>query len=665
MANSQLPAECPLFVTQGLLYHAKIRSSTVDARPKCDHSTKTIAAMDRQDAMPRHTRRDIFALTGRLLFGALGASTLWSLDAPAAGAEAGSAQTVHGMAMHGHPLLPPGFPHLPFVNPDAPKGGGITFSAFGTFDSLNPLIVRGVAPIEIVGLVYESLLARNGDEPFTLYGLVAESLRVPEDRSWIVFNINPKARFSDGHSVTAEDVVFSWELLRKQGRPYMRSYYGKVKSATVLSPQAVRFDFGSGVDREIPMILGLMPVLPKHLIDAATFNEPSLAVPIGSGPYTITAVDPGNAFTFQRNPDYWGRDLPIRRGFHNAETLRYLFFRDSTAQFEALKSGKVDILTESDPGRWVAGYNFPAVTEGRIIKLAFPSRLPAGMTGLVFNTRREKFSDQRVRQAITLAFDSQRINKQFFHDRYVRSESYFARSSLASTGKPASPLERKLLAPFPDAVWPEIMAGTWHVPESTLADGNRANLRRAYDLLSAAGYTITDGRLVHPKHGQLAIEFLVLTRSQARICVSFAESLRRLGIEVNVRQLEDSQYWARIGTFEFDMIQWTYPASLSPGNEQIHRWTSKYADVERSLNFAGVKNPAVDAMIEALLSMKTREDFVDAVRALDRVLLSGNYVVPLFHLPEIWIAASSRLDHPKTHPLFGTDVNTWWIKPGE
>lgn len=620
--------------------------------------------MTRQNAKPRHTRRDIFTLSGKLVFGALGVSTLWPLDAPAAGAEAGSGRTVHGIAMHGEPLLPPGFSHLPFVNPDAPKGGSLTFSSFGTFDSLNPLIVRGVAPIEIVGLVYESLLARNGDEPFTLYGLVAESLRVPEDRSWIVFNINPKARFSDGRSVTAEDVVFSWELLRKQGRPYMRSYYNKVRAATVLGPRSLRFDFGSGVDREIPMILGLMPVLPKHLIDVAAFNEPSLAIPVGSGPYTVTAVDPGNAFTFRRNPDYWGRDLPIRRGFHNVETLKYLFFRDSTAQFEALKAGKVDILTEKDPGRWVAGYNFPAVKEGRVVKLTFPSRLPAGMTGLVFNTRRKKFRDQRVRQAITLAFDSQRINKQFFHDRYQRSESYFARSSLASTGKPASALERKLLAPFPDSVRPEIMAGTWHVPESTLADGNRTNLRRAYDLLRAAGYTITDGRLIHPKYGPFTIEFLVLTRSQARICVSFAESLRRLGIEVNVRQLEDSQYWARLGTFDFDMIQWTYPASLSPGNEQIHRWTSKYADVERSLNFAGVKNPAVDAMIKALLSMKTREEFVDAVRALDRVLLSGNYLVPLFHLPEIWIAASSRLDYPKTHPLFGTDVNTWWIKPG-
>ncbi|MCB1510738.1 MAG: ABC transporter substrate-binding protein [Hyphomicrobiaceae bacterium] len=567
--------------------------------------------------------------------------------------------------MHGQPALPPDFKHLPYVNPSAPKGGRITLGTFGTFDSLNPMIVRGIAAEGLTGLVYESLLARNANEPFSLYGLIAKHIEVAEDRSAITFHLDPKARFSDGKPVTAEDVVFSWRILRDKGRPYMRGHYSKVKAAEILGPGVVRFSFGSIGDREIPLIMGLMPVLPRHAIDEATFNEPSLKIPIGSGPYVVDDVAPGTTLTLRRNPKYWGRHLPIRRGMHNASEVRYLYYRDNTALFEAFKAGKLDFRSENDPGQWVSGYDFPAIKEGRARKYTFETQLPAGMTGLVFNTRRDKFKDQRVRQAIILAFDARRINKQFFHGRYVRTESFFARSTLASTGHPASSRERSLLAPFGNVLKPDIMAGTWHLPTGAGDDGNRTNLRKAYRLLREAGYVIRDGRLLHRKSGQLAIEFMVLTRAQARVAVAFGESLRRLGIDVKIRQAEDSQYWARLGSFDYDMLQWTYPASLSPGNEQFNRWHSRFADTQRSLNLAGVRNPAVDAMIEVLLTQRDRAGFKAAVRALDRALLSGDYVVPLFHLPKVWVAASSRLDFPKTKVLFGTDVHMWWVKPGQ
>jgi peptide/nickel transport system substrate-binding protein len=568
--------------------------------------------------------------------------------------------------MHGEPALPPGFTHFPYANPDAPQGGRITLGASDTFNSLNPLIIRGVVPEQINSLVYERLLARNANEPFSLYGLIAEAIELPDDRSSITFHINPKAHFSDGVAITPEDVIFSWRLLKDTGRQYMRSYYTKVARAEKLGSATVKFTFASGSDREMPLILGRMPVLPRHLIEnTADFNRPSLHIPVGSGPYRITKVDPGQSIVFERDPNYWARDLPTRRGLFNFEQIRYLYFNDQTPLFEAFKSGLIDFRNERDPGRWVSGYDFPALHEGRIKRYVFPSHLPAGMTGLVFNTRRRKFNDPRVRRAFIHAFDGRRINRQLFHDRYERSQSYFAGSELASTGLRASARERELLAPFSDAVKPAIMDGTWRVPSSGKSSGGRKNLRQAYDLLRQAGYRVRDGRMVDVRTGeQLAVEFLVLSRAQARIVTDYAENLKRLGIAAAIRQVEGSQYWARLQKFDFDIIQWSYTASLSPGNEQIHRWTSAYANAQGSLNFAGVKNKAVDAMIEAMLKMRSRSDFVAAVRAFDRILLSGDYVVPLFHLPNVWVAASTRLAFPETRPLGGIDLNTWWVKPG-
>jgi len=585
------------------------------------------------------------------------------------------AETVHGISMHGVPELGPNFTHLPYVNPRAPKGGRITLGVFGSYNSLNPLIIRGVAPPAIRGLVYESLMTRNGNEPFSLYGLIAEKLEVPDDRSWVIFHINPSAQFSDGKPVTSADVEFSFKILARQGRPYMRSHYAKVAKVEILSAHKIRFTFkelkanntiakSKGRDREIPLIMALMPVLPKHAINPATFNSPSLKPPIGSGPYRVTQVAPGAALTYQRNLKYWGRNLPIRRGLYNADQIHMRYYRDGTALFEALKSGAIDLRRENDPGRWVAGYDFPAIADKRIRKYEFDIKLPAGMTGLVFNTRRPQFKDPNIRRALMIAFDARRINKQLFHDRYRRSQSYFSRSTLSTTAKPATKKERALLALFPKAVKPEIMAGTWRVPGNDTTQAHRKNLRRAFELFKRAGYRLNAGRLVETATAKpFKIQFLVLSRQQARIAVVFAESLKRLGITAKIRQVDDTQYWSRIGIFDFDIIQWSYSASLSPGNEQINRWSSSYADIERSLNYAGVKNPAVDAMIDHMLTAKDRTDFEAAVRAFDRVLLSGDYLVPLFHLPKLWIAASTRLGFPKTTPLFGTSIHMWWVKP--
>ena len=574
-----------------------------------------------------------------------------------------AAEGRHAIAMHGQPKLSADFAHFPYVNPNTPKGGVLTLGETGTFDNLNPFIIKGVAPTGIRGYIYESLLARSADEPFTLYGLVAERLELPEDRSSITFHLNRKARFADGQAITTSDVAFTLDLLRRKGRPYMRSHYGKVAKVEVLDAHTIRFEFNAAGDREIPLIMGLMPILPKHAIDEETFDRTTLAPPLGSGPYKIAKVVPGHSVTFMRRADYWGRDLPSRRGLFNFDEIRLNFFRNSSALFEAFKSGNVDYRPEADPARWIDSYDFPAIKSGKIKKHTFESGLPAGMTGFVFNTRRPKFADPRVRRAFVQAFDADRINRQMFHGRYIRSASYFARSTLAASGRPASAAERLLLGPHSAAVKPALLDGSWTLPRVTDVRSSRANLKTAFGLLKEAGYRLAGRKLVDAKTGKpFTVEFLVTSRQQERLALAFGSDLKKLGITTSIRQMEDSQYWARLGTFDFDIIQWTYRASLSPGNEQIHRWHSRYADVERSYNYPGVKNKAVDAMIDALLKAKGHDEFVAAVRAFDRVLLSGDYVVPLFHDPKQWVAANARLAFPKQTPLFGVDLNTWWFE---
>jgi peptide/nickel transport system substrate-binding protein len=569
------------------------------------------------------------------------------------------AEQVHAIAMHGLPKHASGFSYFPYVNPSAPKGGRLVIGTLGTFDSLNPFIIKGVSPPNVREYVYESLMARSGDEPFSLYGLIAESVEVPEDRSSITFNLRAEARFSDGHPITPEDVIFSHSVLKDKGWPYHRSHYGKVAKAEKTGPRSVRFTFAAPGDREIPLIMGLMPVLPGHKLDAETFERTTLEPPVGSGPYTIVRVDAGRSVIYRRNPEWWARDLAVTRGRFNFDEVRVEFFRDAASMFEAFKSGEIDVRAEDEPGRWIEGYNFPAVADGRVIKREFDTRLPSGMPALVFNTRRPIFADERVRRAFIHLFDAEWINRSLFNDVYKRTQSFFERSDLSSAGRPADAAERALLAPFSQYVKPEIMEGIYRLPVTDGSGENRASLQAAHKLLTEAGWKLEGGHLV--KGGvPLAIEFLAQTRQQERLLLSYARALERLGIALRVRQVDTAQYASRLKTFDFDMIQFTWGSSLSPGNEQISRWGSKAADIEGSLNYPGVKNPAADAMIEALLAATSAEDFTTAVRAFDRVLRSGDYLIPLFYLPKVWVAHWSQLRFPTVAPLGGYDLDTWW-----
>ena len=569
------------------------------------------------------------------------------------------AEPVHGLAMHGQPKYPQGFSHFPYVNPNAPKGGRLALGVLGSFDSLNPFIIRGLSASGLREYVFESLLARSGDEPFTLYGLIAESIELPPDRAWVTFHLRPEARFADGRPITPDDVLFSQAILKEKGWPYHRSHYGKVAKAEKIGERSVRFTFEAAGDREVPLLLGLMPILPRHRLDAEGFDRTTLEPPLGSGPYSVARVDAGRSITYRRNPDWWARDLPVMRGRFNFDEVRVEYFRDASSLFEAFKAGEIDARPEDDPGRWVEGYAFAAVNDGRVIKREFVTELPSGMSALVFNTRRPAFKDPRVRRAFILLFDGEWMNRNLFSGLFKRTESFFERSYLSSHGRPVDARERALLAPFPGLVKPEVLEGTYRLPATEGSGDNRANLQAAHKLLTDAGYEQKAGQLV--KAGRrLSIEFLAQTRAQERLMLSFASTLGKLGIELRVRQVDSAQYNARLKSFDFDMVQWTWSASLSPGNEQVNRWSSRAADIEGSLNLAGVKNLAADAMIEALLQADSEEDFTAAVRAFDRVLISGDYAIPLFHLPKVWVAHWSHLKFPATLPFAGFDVDTWW-----
>ena len=572
--------------------------------------------------------------------------------------------------MHGAPALPADFSHMPYANPDAPKGGRLVQGLLGTFDSLNPLIVRGIAVQQIRGYafergyVYESLMTRGNDEPFTLYGLLADSIETDDARDYVSFHLNPKARFSDGQQVTAEDVLFSWALLRDHGRPNHRQFYSKVAKAVATDPLTVRFDFGGVPDRELPLILGLMPVLPKHATDVATFEETSLAPPLGSGPYRVTKVDPGASVTFTRNPDYWGRDLPVNRGLWNFDEIRLDFYREANSAFEAFKRGLYDFRVEIEPLRWHEGYDFPAARDGQVIRDTIKTGMPEPSDFLVFNTRRQVFSDIRVRQALAVLFDFEWVNRNYFFDLYTRSGGFFAGSELSAYRRPADDRERALLKPFAAHIAPDVMDGSYRLPVSDGSGRDRTTLRSALTLLSQAGYEI-DGTVLrqHATGTPLTFEILVSTRDQERIALAYARDLKRAGIEVTVRSVDAVQFDQRRLGYDFDMIEYRLDQSLSPGNEQWFYWGSQAANDPGTRNYMGARDPAIDAMIAAMLEARARPDFVSAVRALDRSLMAGFYAIPVFNAGEQWIARWNRIERPKVTAVTGYLPETWWQKP--
>jgi peptide/nickel transport system substrate-binding protein len=575
-----------------------------------------------------------------------------------------SAKESYAIAMHGAPALPADFTHMPYANPDAPKGGRLVEGISGTFDSLNPLIVKGLAVQQIRGFVVESLMTRGNDEAFTLYGLLAKSVETDDTRSYVIFHLDPKARFSDGKPVLADDVLFSWALLRDKGRPNHRQFYSKVIQADAPDPRTVRFIFDGTGDRELPLILGLMPILPQHAVDAATFEETSMTAPIGSGPYRVTAVKPGASVTLTRNPDYWGRDLPVNRGLWNFDEIRLDFYREANGQFEAFKRGLYDFRVETEPLRWHEGYDFPAARDGEVIRDTIKTGTPQPSEFLVFNTRRAVFSDIRVRQALTLLFDFEWINRNYFFGLYARSAGFFAGSELSAYGRPADKRERELLKAYISHMPSDILDGSYRLPVSDGSGRDRTTLRSALKLLSEAGYDL-DGTVLRQRstNAPFTFEILVTTRDQERIALAFARDLKRAGIEASVRAVDAVQFDQRRLGFDFDMIQNRWDQSLSPGNEQFFYWGSAAANTLGTRNYMGADDRAIDDLIAAMLEAREHPAFVSAVRSLDRTLMSGFYAIPLFNAGEQWIARWNRIERPGTAALTGYLPETWWQKP--
>ena len=565
---------------------------------------------------------------------------------------------MHGIAMHGAPKYGPGFPHLDYANPDAPKGGTLRHAVTGTFDSLNPFIIKGV-PAQGRHLVFESLLKRTWDEPFSLYGLIAESIAVPDDRSSVTFTLRPEARFHDGSPVTVDDVVFSWETLKEHGRPNHRLYYAQVRRVERPGARMVRFVFDSeSPDRELPLIMGLMPILSKAYYAETVFEETTLEPPPGSGPYRIESVDAGRSVVYRRDPDYWGRALPINRGQHNFDRIRFDYYRDGDVMMEAFKAGEYDLRREYSAARWATAYDFPAAEDGRVTLERLPHGRPSGLFAFVFNTRRSIFADRAVRYALAHAFDFTWVNKTLLHGAYTRTRSLFDNSELAAHGVPEG-RERALLEPFRAHLPPEAFEHEYRPPG--VEGGLRANLKEARRLLAAAGWTVQEGALRRAADGApLAFEILLLHPENEKIALAFARNLERLGVDVKVRIVDTSQYQYRLNVYDFDMIVYRWNVSLSPGNEQAHYWSSAAAGREATRNYAGVRDPAVDALIDGMTEAHERGVFVDTIRAMDRVLLWGHYVIPLYHLKDDRIAYWNRFGRPDVTPLYGVVPEAWW-----
>ena len=565
----------------------------------------------------------------------------------------------HGLAMHGLPQLTADFGHYRYANPQAPQGATLRMAQIGSFDSLNPFSIRGNAARNIRERVFESLLDRNYDEPFALYGLLAESVTASPDRRRVTFKLRKQAKFSDGRPVTAADIAFSWQLLKDKGRPNHRYYYGKVSKVETPTPRVITFTFAGTIpDRELPLILGLMPILPKHIYAKRDIQSASLELPVGSGPYAVAEVTPGAQLVFQKQTNYWARALPVARGRHNFATIREDYFRDDSTAFEAFKAGEIDIWFESNPQRWQSGFNFPAAADGRVVKQNITLGTPSGLRAFVLNTRRPLLRDTVLRQALDLAFDFQWTNKVLYGDVYQRTQSYFGNTALSATGRLAANEELLLLADSP--LKPEKLLEGYRAPVSDGSGRDRTLRRQAMEMLQEAGYAMRGKSMHAPDGSKVELEVLVQKRGDERLALSWRRMLAGIGVTLNVRLVDSSQYQRRLQNFDFDIIIYDYYASLSPGNEQAYYWGSAAADTQGSRNYAGIKDKGVDAAAAALTRAVTVDDFNTAARALDRALMSGHYFVPLFHNPKQWVAHWHYIEHPGRHATYGARLDTWW-----
>ncbi|AWY38749.1 ABC transporter substrate-binding protein [Pseudomonas putida] len=568
----------------------------------------------------------------------------------------------HALTLYNEPpKYPADFKHFDYVNPDAPKGGIFRQAGFGGFDSLNPFISKGVSANDI-DLIYDTLTKHSLDEPFTEYGLIAAKIEKAPNNDWVRFYLRPEARFNDGHPVRAEDVVFSFQTLIKDGAPMYRGYYNDVEDVVAEDPLTVLFKFKHSNNRELPLILGQLPVLPKHWWATRDFNKGNLEAPLGSGPYKVAEVKAGRSVRYERVKDYWGKDLPVNRGFYNFDVMLTDYYRDNTVALEGLKAGQFDYWLEMTAKNWANAYNIPAVTEGRLIKEQIPNGNPTGMQGFVFNLRRPVFQDVRVREALTLLLDFEWTNKQLFNSAYARTRSYFENSEMAATGLPDAD-QLAILEPFRSKLPPQVFSEAFENPTTDGSGMIRTQQRKAYQLLQEAGWRIVDDKMVDANGKPVVIEFLLAQTEFERVLLPFKRNLSDLGIDLVIRRVDVSQYVNRVRSRDFDMIVGSFPQSNSPGNEQREFWMTAAADKPGSRNSMGLKDPVVDQLVEQLINADSRKSLVAHARALDRVLQWGYYVIPNWHIKTWRVAYWNHIGHPKVSPKYDIGTATWWVKP--
>ncbi|MDG2286304.1 MAG: extracellular solute-binding protein [Alphaproteobacteria bacterium] len=588
---------------------------------------------------------------------------LIALAMPMVEAVAADPAPVHAIAMHGAPKYGPDFTHFDYVNPDAPKGGFIVNEATGTYDSFNPFILKGVS-VAGIGLLYDSLMSSSSDEAFTKYANLADSAVMPEDRSWVAFNINPKAKWHDGEPVKPEDVIWTFNALREKGHPFYRAYYGDVKSVEKTGERQVTFRFPGNGNRELPLIVAEISILPKHYWESRDFTKTTLEPPLGSGAYKIKTFEAGRSIAYERVKDYWGAELPVHKGQSNIDEIRYEYYRDREVATEAFKSGAFDLRAENSAKRWATSFEFPALDAGYVVKALIPHERPTGMQGFIFNTRRPFFSDPKVRLAIAHAWDFEWANNTIMYGAYTRTNSYFSNSELASERGLPEGEELKVLERFRGKVPDEVFTTLYEAPKTDGSGNIRGNLRKALKLLREAGWRVKDGKLTNPEGEALAFEMLLAQPSMEKLALPLQQNLKRLGIEMSIRSVDVAQYQQRTDTFDFDMIVGGIGQSLSPGNEQRDFWHSSKADIQGSRNQIGIKDPVVDALVDLVIQAPDRESLVARTRALDRVLLWGHYLVPHFHLRASRLIYWNKFGRPKVVAKYSNGYpGTWWIDP--
>ena len=567
----------------------------------------------------------------------------------------------HGMSMFGALKYPLGFNHFEYVNPNAPKGGLVRMEARGTFDTLNSFTIKGSSAAGL-GLIYDTLMESSRDEAFAEYGLLVESALVANDLSSVSFMLRKQARWHDGKPVTADDVAFSLDILKSKGAPFYRFYYANVEKAEVLSPHKVKFIFKGRKNRELPLIIGQLPILPKHHWQGRDFERTTLEPPLGSGPYQIGKVDPGRSITFERVADYWGRNLGVNKGRYNFDAIRFEYYRDPTVALEAFKANAFDFRQENTAKVWATQYNFPAIAKGKVIRETLANNNPTGMQSFAFNVRKSKFQNRRVREALALTFDFEWANKNLFFGQYTRTRSYFSNSELAATKIPTGS-ELRFLEPLRGQIPAEVFTKEFKLPETDGSGRSRRQLRQAKRLLETAGWFVKDGKLTNGETSEvMALEFLLVNQGFVRIVAPIQRAMERLGIKVEVRVVDTSQYINRIRNFDFDVIVGSWGQSLSPGNEQRDFWGSAAAVRPGSRNYIGIKDPAIDILIDQIIFASSRGELVAATRALDRVLLWNHFVIPNWHINSYRIAYWNRFSRPAIKPKYGLGFSdTWWV----